>query len=100
MDETSEYWNMLEARAKISLNKVRENKMDDQDRMDFSDYIKTLYGDHRYFHVVLAADFYRALFNEGDYPSDLSNQVVNSATGNGRTAAPRRATGHQEPRRE
>jgi hypothetical protein len=87
MDETSEYWNMLEARAKISLNKIRENKMDDQDRMDFSDYIKTLYGDHRYFHVVLAADFYRALFNEGDYPSDLSNQVVNSATGNGRTAA-------------
>jgi tetratricopeptide (TPR) repeat protein len=87
MDMTSEYLNMLESRAKIKINEMRENKMDDQDRMDFSDYIKTLYEDHRYFHVVLAADFYRALFNEGDYPSDLSNQVVNSATGNGRTAA-------------
>jgi len=87
MDMTSEYLNMLESRAKIKLNEMRANKMDDQDRMDFSDYIKTLYDDHRYFHVVLAADFYRAIFNEGDYPSDISNQVVNGATGNGRTAA-------------
>jgi hypothetical protein len=87
MDETSEYWNMLEARAKINLNKLRENKMDDEDRMDFSDYIKTLYQDHRYYHVKLAADFYRALFNEGEYPSDVSNQAVNGLTGNGRQAA-------------
>ncbi len=87
MDMTAEYLNMLESRAKIKLNEMRANKMDDQDRMDFADYIKTLYADHRYFHVILAADFYRAIFNEGEYPSDLSNQVVSSMTDNGRTAA-------------
>jgi Flp pilus assembly protein TadD len=55
--------------------------------MDFSDYIKTLYKSHRYYHVIIAADFYRALFNEGDYPSDLANQAVAAAGSNARTAA-------------
>jgi hypothetical protein len=87
VDMTSEYLNILESRAKIKLNEIRENKMDDQDRMDFSDYIKTLYKDHRFYHVILAADFYRALFNEGEYPTDVSNQVVAGATGNARQAA-------------
>jgi hypothetical protein len=87
MDMSAEYLNMLEARAKIKLNEMRENKMDDEDRMDFSDYIKTLYQDHRYYHVILAADFYRAIFNEGDYPTDITNQAVNGAVGNGRQAA-------------
>jgi hypothetical protein len=87
MDMTSEYLNLLEDRFKIKLNEIRENKMSDQDRMDFTDYIKTLYKDHRYYHVILAADFYRALFNEGEYPSDLTNQAVAGAVSNGRTAA-------------
>ena len=87
MEMTAEYLNLLEARAKIKLNEIRENKMSDQDRMDFADYIKTLYADHRYYHVIIAADFYRALFNEGDYPSDLGNQAVAGAVSNGRTAA-------------
>jgi hypothetical protein len=87
LDMTSEYLTLLESRFKIKLNEIKANKMDDQDRMDFADYIKTLYSDHRYYHVILAADFYRALFNEGDYPSDLSNQAVSSAVDNGRTAA-------------
>ena len=87
MDMTSEYLTLLESRFKIKLNEIKENKMDDEDRQDFGDYIKTLYADHRYYHVVLAADFYRALFNEGEYPDDISNQVVAGAAGNGRTAA-------------
>jgi hypothetical protein len=87
MEMTTEYLNMLEARAKIKLNEIRENKMSDQDRMDFADYITTLYKTHRYYHVIIAADFYRALFNEGDYPSDLANQVVAGAGGNARQAA-------------
>jgi hypothetical protein len=86
MEMTAEYLNLLEARAKIKLNEIRENKMSDQDRMDFSDYIRTLYNSHRYYHVIIAADFYRALFNEGDYPSDLSNQAVASTGTNARTA--------------
>jgi hypothetical protein len=87
MEMTGEYLNMLEARAKIKLNEIRENKMSDQDREDFSDYIRTLYDSHRYYHVIIAADFYRALFNEGDYPSDISNQAVAGAGSNARTAA-------------
>jgi hypothetical protein len=86
MEMTAEYLNLLEARAKIKLNEIRENKMSDQDRMDFSDYIRTLYQGHRYYHVIIAADFYRALFNEGDYPSDLGNQAVAAAGSNARTA--------------
>jgi hypothetical protein len=86
MEMTAEYLNLLEARAKIKLNEIRENKMSDQDRMDFADYITTLYKSHRYYHVIIAADFYRALFNEGDYPDDLGNQAVASAGSNARTA--------------
>jgi len=87
MQMTAEYLNLLEARAKIKLNEIRANKMSDQDRMDFSDYIRTLYQGHRYYHVIIAADFYRALFNEGDYPSDLGNQAVAAAGSNARQAA-------------
>ncbi len=87
MEMGAQYLNLLEARAKIKLNEIRANKMSDQDRMDFSDYIRTLYRTHRYYHVIIAADFYRALFNEGDYPSDLGNQAVAAAGSNARTAA-------------
>ena len=87
LEMTGEYLNLLEARAKIKLNEIRANKMSDQDRMDFSDYIRTLYRGHRYYHVIIAADFYRAIFNEGDYPQDLSNQAVAGVGGNARTAA-------------
>ncbi len=76
LEMTGEYLNLLEARAKIKLNEIRANKMSDADRENFSDYIRTLYKGHRYYHVIIAADFYRALFNEGDYPQDLSNQAV------------------------
>jgi len=86
MEMTAEYLNLLEARFKIKLNEARENKMSDQDRMDFSDYIRTLYTTHRYYHVIIAADFYRALFNAGDYPSDLGNQAVAAAGSNVRQA--------------
>ena len=87
MEMGAEYLNLLEARAKIKLNEIRENKMSDQDRLDFSDYIRTLYASHRYYHVILAADFYRALFNEGDYPTDITNQAVAGVASNVRTAA-------------
>jgi hypothetical protein len=86
LEMTSEYLSLLEERAKIKLNEIKENKMSDQDREDFSDYIRTLYDNHRYYHVIIAADFYRALFNEGDYPDDISNQAVSGAAGNARTA--------------
>jgi len=82
MELTGEYLKLLEARAKIKLNEIQANRMSDQDRVDFANYIKTLYHTHRFYHVIIAADFYRALFNTGDYPADLGNQAVAAATGN------------------
>ncbi len=87
MELTAEYLKLLEARAKIKLNEMQENKMSDQERLDFADYIKTLYNSHRYYHVIIAADFYRTLFNEGDYPADLADQAAASLGTNARTLA-------------
>jgi hypothetical protein len=87
MEMTTEYLNLLEARFKIKVNEIKENKMSDADREEFSDYIRTLYQSHRYYHVILAADFYRALFNEGDYPQDLTNAAMTSASANAKQAA-------------
>lgn len=87
MEMTEEYLNLLEARFKIKMNEIKENKMSDQDRENFADYIRTLYQSHRYYHVILAADFYRALFNEGDYPDDLANATVANTGANAKQAA-------------
>ncbi len=87
MELTSEYLKLLEARAKIRLNEIRADKMSDQDREDFADYIRTLYNTHRYYHVIMAADFYRAIFNEGDYPKDVMNQASASASSGAKGAA-------------
>jgi hypothetical protein len=87
MELTAEYLKLLEARAKIKLNEMKENRMSDEDRMDFSDYIRTLYDTHRYYHVIIAADFYRTIFNEGDYPQDLANQAAAASGQTARTEA-------------
>lgn len=87
MELTSEYLKLLEARAKIRLNEIRADKMSDQDREDFAAYIRTLYNTHRYYHVIMAADFYRAIFNEGDYPKDVMNQATASVSSGAKGAA-------------
>lgn len=76
MELTDEYLKQMEARYKISMNEMRANKMSDQVRSDFSDYIRMLYSTHRYYHVIVAADFYRALFNQSDSPADVGNQAA------------------------
>jgi hypothetical protein len=86
MQLTSEYLRGLEGRAKIKLNEVQQDSNVKQAKSDFADYITTLYGSHRYYQVILAAEFYRKLFNEGDYPVAMANQVnasleVNSNVG-------------------
>jgi hypothetical protein len=70
MDLTNEYIKMLQARAQQKLNDMSASRMSDQDKSDFADYIKILYQTHRYYHVIIAADFYRALFKVDDL--DLS----------------------------
>ncbi|MCE0499501.1 MAG: hypothetical protein LV481_16290 [Methylacidiphilales bacterium] len=77
MELTDEYLKLLEARAKIKLNEISADRMSDQDKSDFSDYIKMLYDTHRYYHVIIAADFYRALFNVADLdlPGNINTQA-------------------------
>ena len=78
MELTDEYLKSLEARANIKLNEIKEHKMDADDQADFAEYIKLLYNSHRYYHVIIAADFYRAMFNQGDYPVDMQSEVNKS----------------------
>jgi len=86
MELTAEYIKLLEARAKIKLNEMREDKMSDEGKRAFAAYIKTLYDTHRYYHMIIAADFYRALFNEGNYPSGMANAASSAPpTSVGRT---------------
>lgn len=75
MQLTAEYLSGLESRARIKLNEVQQDANTKQAKSDFADYITTLYGSHRYYQVIIAADFYRQLFNEGDYPVAMANEV-------------------------
>jgi hypothetical protein len=75
MELTDEYLQSLEARANIKLNEIKEHKMDAQDQSDFASYIDTLYKGHRYYQVIIAADFYRTMFNQDEYPVDMQNEV-------------------------
>jgi hypothetical protein len=83
---TDEYLRSLEARARIKVNQLKAEKLLDQVKKEFSDYVTSLYNDGFYTHVVLAADFYRRLFQEGDYPVEMAKQV-NSALEKSRDVA-------------
>ncbi len=75
MQLTAEYLSGLESRARIKLNEGLQDANTKQAKSDFADYVTTLYGSHRYYQVIIAADFYRQLFNEGDYPVAMADQV-------------------------
>jgi tetratricopeptide (TPR) repeat protein len=75
MQLTAEYLHGLEGRARIKLNEVQQDVNVKRAKDDFEGYITTLYGSHRYYQVIIAADFYRQVFNEGDYPVAMANQV-------------------------
>lgn len=83
---TDEYLRSLEGRARIKVNELKAEKLLDQVKKEFSDYVASLYADGFYTHVVLAADFYRRLFQEGDYPVEMAKQV-NSALEKSRDVA-------------
>jgi hypothetical protein len=72
---TKEYLDSLEAQGKIKLNELKVEKLFDQAQQDFADYITTLYKSGRYQHVLIAADFWRQIFDEGDYPVSMAQQV-------------------------
>lgn len=72
---TEEYLRSLEFKAKIKLNELKQEKLLGQAKSDFSEYIATLFNSGRLNHVVLAADFYRKIFQEGEYPANMAQQV-------------------------
>jgi tetratricopeptide (TPR) repeat protein len=75
MELTAEYLRGLEGRAKIKLNEVQQDANLKQAKSDFADYITALYGSHRYGQVIVAAAFYRQLFDQGEYPVAMADQV-------------------------
>jgi len=79
---TEEYLNSLAAQSKIKLNEMKVEKLFDQAKSDFADYITTLYKSGRYQHVLIAADFWRQIFDEGDYPVSMAQQVNASLEAN------------------
>jgi len=75
LELTQTYLNSLEAKAKIKLNELRAQKLLDSAKSDFAGYINTLASNHHYEHVILAAEFYRRIFDEDTYPVAIANQV-------------------------
>jgi hypothetical protein len=72
---TEEYLTSLEGKARIKLNEFKAQQLVSQARTDFAQYIGTLFGSGRFDQVIIAADFYRKVFNEGEYPVEMANQV-------------------------
>lgn len=72
---TEEYLKSLELKARIKLNELKQEKLWGQAKSDFAAYITTLLDSGRLNHVVLAADFYRKIFQEGEYPAEMAKQV-------------------------
>lgn len=72
---TEEYLRSLELKAKIKLNELKQEQLLEQAKTNFSEYISTLYNSGRLNHVVLAADFYRKIFEEEEYPVEMAKQV-------------------------
>jgi hypothetical protein len=72
---TEEYVRSLEAKAQIKMNEMKAENLYDQSKNDFADYISTLFSSGRFTHVLIAADFWRGIFDQGDYPVSMAQQV-------------------------
>jgi tetratricopeptide (TPR) repeat protein len=75
---TDEYLTSLEARAQIKLNQLKAENLLDEVKKEFAGYVAGLFEGGWYSHVVLAADFYRRLFDQGTYPVEMAAQVNES----------------------
>jgi tetratricopeptide (TPR) repeat protein len=72
---TEEYLHSLELKAKIKMNELKAEKLFDKAKNDFAEYITTLYYSGRQRHVLIAADFWRNIFDQGEYPVSMAQQV-------------------------
>lgn len=75
---TEEYFKSLDSKARIKLNEIKVDNIKTKARTDLVDYITTLYKSKRYGHAVLAAEFYQALFVDGELPPEVANQATAS----------------------
>jgi tetratricopeptide (TPR) repeat protein len=75
LELTEEYLTSLENRAKIKVNELKVEKLLDKSKSDFAGYITTLYTTGRFQQVIVAAQFYLKIFDQGDYPVAMANQV-------------------------
>lgn len=75
---TEEYFKSLDSKARIKLNEVKVDSIKTKARANLVDYITTLYKSRRYAHAVLAAEFYHALFVDGELPPEVANQATAS----------------------
>lgn len=82
MELTQEVMNSMESKARMKLNEIKANRLLDATETDFQKYIADLTKRKYYRNVLLAADFYRSLFDEGDYPVDVATQVNASLAAN------------------
>lgn len=73
-----EYMKRLEAGARLKANELKSDAIEIQNRSDFQDYVTTLFTGERHEYAVIAADFYRRLFGDGDYPPSMAKQVNTS----------------------
>jgi tetratricopeptide (TPR) repeat protein len=72
---TQEVLKATEGRVKIKMNEVKIENLRSNVRANFAEYINTLFVTGRTFHVLMACEFYRTLFNEGTFPADLAKKV-------------------------
>lgn len=75
LELTETYLRSLEAKAKIKMNELKAEKLFEQAKTDFADYITTLFQTGRHRHVLVAADFWRKIFDQGEYPVSMAQQV-------------------------
>ena len=75
---TEEYFKSLDSKARIKLNEIKVQNIKSKARTDLVEYITTLYKSKRYAHAVLTAEFYQALFVDGELPPEVANQATAS----------------------
>jgi len=75
---TEEYFKSLDSKARIKLNELKIDGIKTKARSDLVEYITTLFKSKRYAHAVIAAEFYQALFLDGELPPEVANQATAS----------------------
>ncbi len=72
---TETYLRSLEMKARIKMNELKAEKLFDQAKDNFAEYITTLFESGRHRHVLIAADFWRRIFEQSEYPVSMARQI-------------------------